>query len=73
MTPMRLGNDRLPSEHRQHPAQPFLELDLGRPTEELPGARDVRLAHLWVVDGERLIDDLALRARDAQDGLAPAR
>ena len=37
--------------------------DLGLPAEDLPGARDVRLAHLRVVHGERLEDDLALATR----------
>src|SRR5213593_810102 len=68
-TPMRLGNDRLPSETRQHATQPFLELNLGLPAEKLARAGDVGLPDLGIVDGQRLVDDLALRAGDAEDGL----
>ena len=66
---MRLRNDRLPSETRQHAAQAFLELDLRLPAEELARTGDVGLADLRVVDGQRLVDELALRAGDAEDGL----
>src|SRR6478609_7565881 len=68
-TPMRLRNDRLPSETRQHAAQTFLELDRRLPTEELARACDVGLPHLRVVYGQRFIDELALRAGDAEYGL----
>src|SRR6266581_4890986 len=51
-TPIRLGNDRLPSETRQHAAQAFLELDLRLPPEQLPSAGDVGLPNLRIVDGE---------------------
>src|SRR5689334_4599671 len=65
-TPKRLRNDRLPSGAGQHALQAFLELGLRLPAEELLRAGDVGLADLWVVDRQRLVDDLALRARDAQ-------
>src|ERR687888_26705 len=47
----------------------FRAEDLTVRLEAVPRARDVRLANLRVVDGERLVDDLALGARDAQDCL----
>src|SRR6476659_8160936 len=68
-TPIRLSNERLPSETGQHAAQAFLELHLGLPAEELARARDVGLTDLRIVDGQRLVDDLALRAGDAEHGL----
>src|SRR5919199_805147 len=68
-TNANLRNDRLPSRGAEHPPQPVLELHLGLPPEQLPRPRDVGLAHLRVVDRERLVDDLALRPRDAQDRL----
>src|SRR4029078_10887092 len=59
-----------PRNHRgKQPLQALVELDLGLPAEHLAGARDVGLAHLRVVDGEGLEDDLGLRARDADDRL----
>src|SRR2546425_4263949 len=69
-TPMRLGNDRLPSETRQHAAQAFLELNLGLPAEELARTGDIGLPDLRIVNGQRLVDDLALRAGDAENGLS---
>src|SRR6516162_658060 len=52
---------------RDEPAQPVLERHLGLPPEHLPRARDVGLAHLRVVDRQRLEDDLARRARHLED------
>src|SRR5438093_6280602 len=60
-TPMRLGNDRLPSETRQHAASPFLELNRRLPAEKLARAGDVGLPDLRVVDGHRLVDDFGVR------------
>ena len=40
--------------------QALVELDLGLPAEQLRGAGDVGLAHLRVVDRQRLEDDLGL-------------
>src|SRR5207244_13368984 len=51
------------------PPQPVLERYLRLPAEHLAGAGDVRLAHLRVVDRQRLEDDLARRARHPQDEL----
>src|SRR5882724_9213065 len=68
-TPIRLDNDRLPSETRQHAMQAFLELYLRLPPEQLAGSGDVRLPDLRIVDGQRLVDDLALRPGDAEDDL----
>src|SRR4030095_2334777 len=64
----RLNTHWLPSEGGLHPAQSLLELDLGLPAQNLPCPRDVRLARLRIVHGQRLIDDLASRSRDADDG-----
>src|ERR1044072_1915054 len=60
-TPTRLSNDWLPSEAREHTAQPFLELNLGLPAEQLSCAGDVRLTDLRIVHRQRLVDELALR------------
>ena len=49
--------------------QAVLQLDLRLPAEQLPGAGDVRLAHLRVVHGKRLEDDLARGAGEANDRL----
>src|SRR5215210_2223026 len=59
----------LPPEARQHPPQPLLELDFRLPAQHLPGSGDVGLANLRIVDRQRLVDDLALGRRDADDGL----
>src|SRR5919202_4924133 len=64
---MRLHTYRLPTERLEHPAQALVEIDLGLPAEDLLRAGDVGLAHLRVVDRQGLVDDLALRAGDAQD------
>jgi hypothetical protein len=68
-TPTCLRNDRLPFDVAEHAAQALLELDRGLPAEQLPGPRDVRLPDLRIVDRQGLVDDFALRARDANDGL----
>src|ERR1700730_5590714 len=68
-TPIRLGNEWLPPETRQHSAQALLALDLRLPPEELASAGDVGLPDLRIVDRQRLVDELALRAGDAEDGL----
>src|SRR5205823_9045128 len=68
-TPICLRNDRLPSEGGQHPSQAFFELDLRLPAQELLRTRYVRLAHLRVVDRQRLVDDLALGAGDPENGV----
>src|SRR5204863_5145333 len=47
---------------RERSALTVLERDRGLPAEHGACTRDVRLAHLRVVDGERLEDDLALRS-----------
>src|SRR5215813_4589970 len=61
-----LDTDRRPS---QHAPEPVFELDLRLPAEQLAGAGDVGLADLRVVDGQRLVDDLAARAGHLEDGL----
>src|ERR671933_215039 len=63
----RLHTYRLPTERRDHPAQTLVELDLRLPPEDRLRAGDVGLALLRIVDRQRLVDDLALRAGDAQD------
>src|SRR6185369_3091727 len=47
----------------------LVQLDLGLPAQHLLGARDVGLTHLRVVDGQRLEDDLRLRACYTDDRL----
>src|SRR6187431_480095 len=47
----------------------LVQLDLGLPAQHLLGARDVGLTHLRVVDGQRLEDDLRLRACHTDDRL----
>src|SRR6478609_10944151 len=68
-TPIRLRNDRLPSEARKHASQTLFQLNLGLPAEQLARAGDVRLPDLRVVDGQSLVDELALRAGDPEDDL----
>src|SRR5262245_35357875 len=53
----------------QHPAKTLLELHLGLPAEQLLRPRDVRLADLRVVDRQRFVHDLALRAGQPYNGL----
>src|SRR5690348_6449808 len=64
-----LNRKWLPPEARQHAPQPLLELDLGLPAQHLPGSGDVGLANLWIVYGQRLVDDLTLRRRDSDNCL----
>src|SRR5438874_1894124 len=45
MTPMLLRNERLPPESLDHAPEPFLEVDLRFPAEQLARACDVGLAH----------------------------
>src|ERR1051325_7495740 len=59
----------LPSEGGQHAPQSLFELDLRLPAQHLPGSGDVGLANLRIVDGQRLVDDLALRRRDPDNSL----
>src|ERR1051325_2719863 len=69
MTPIRPRNGRPPPRRPEQPLETLLQLDLGLPCEQLARARDVRLSYLRIVDGERLVDDLALRAGQAQHRL----
>src|SRR5678816_1742362 len=69
MTTIRLGNNRLPAEARQHPAQALLQVDLRLPAQQLARAGDVGLAYLRIVHGQCLVDDVALRPRDPDDRL----
>src|SRR5581483_8287471 len=66
---MRLDTERLPLGRLQDASQTVLEADLRLPAEELAGPRDVGLPHLRIVDRQRLEDDLALGAGDAEDRL----
>src|SRR5919201_2984949 len=68
-TPRRLRNDRLPLDGAEHAAQTLFQFDGGLPPEQDARASDVGLPDLWIVDGERFVDDLALRRRDRQDCL----
>src|SRR2546421_1078406 len=51
---------RLSSERVEQAAEAFVEPDLGLPSQHLARPRDIRLAHLRIVDRQRLEDDLAL-------------
>src|SRR3954453_15565236 len=51
------------------PPQALLELDLGLPAENVLGQRDVGLPDLRIVGGQRLVDDLGLRAGDLEHRL----
>src|SRR5919206_2829293 len=62
------GNWLLP-ETRQHPPEPLLELDFRLPAQHLPGSGDVGLANLRIVHRQRLVDDLTVRRRDADNCL----
>src|SRR6185437_10912591 len=68
-TPIRLRNDRLPSEARKHALQTLFQLNLGLPAEQLARAGAVRLPDLRVVHRQSLVDELTLRAGDPQDDL----
>src|SRR5919197_2529615 len=59
----------LPPEARQQPPEPLLELHFRLPAQHLPGAGDVGLANLWIVHGQRLVHDLALRRCDSDNCL----
>src|SRR3954452_7885100 len=59
----------LPFFRGQQSPQPFFQWRFRLPAEHLARARDVRLAHLRVVDGECFEHDFALRRGDADDGL----
>src|SRR5439155_17030797 len=67
--PMRLRTscDRLPG--LDPAAEPVLEVDLGLPAEQLARPGDVGAAHLRIVLRQRLEDDLARGAGDADAGL----
>src|SRR5690242_19255785 len=64
-----LDTDGLAPVGREHSPQAFFELDLGLPVEHLAGAGDVGLAHLRVVDRQRLENDLARRTGHLDDVL----
>src|SRR5215211_6300130 len=64
-----LDRNGFPSHGAEHAAKAVLELDLGLPTEQLAGARDVGLAHLRIVDWERLEHDVTGRPGDPYDDL----
>ena len=49
--------------------QALFQFDVGLPVQDLARPRDVRLPDLGIVDRQGLEDDLALRARDPDDGL----
>src|SRR3954452_5737282 len=56
---MRLDTQRLPLIRLQQPPQPLFEGNLRLPAQQLARPRDVGLAHLGVVDRQRLEHDLA--------------
>src|SRR4029453_5824152 len=59
----------LPPEAAPHPPEPFFELDFRLPAQHLHSAGDVGPANLWVVDWQRLEDDLARGRGDSDDCL----
>src|SRR6185295_3493575 len=61
------GSRARPSIPLDRPAQPFLDRQRGLPVEQAAGSGDVGLAHLGVVDGQRPVDDLALRPADLEN------
>src|SRR2546423_7552643 len=68
-TSRALDTDWFSTVRGKHPRQPFVELNLGLPPEQLLRAGDVRAALLRIVDRQRLVDDLAVRAGQPEDGL----
>src|SRR6187397_3308988 len=64
-----LCNGCVPAERRQRATQALVQLDLGRPAEDLLGAGDVGLANLWIVDRQSLENDRACRGGRAYDCL----
>src|SRR6266498_1016783 len=64
-----LDIERFPPEARQHPPESLFELDLGLPAQQLPGSRDVGLADLRIVYGQRFEHDLAIRRCDMDNCL----
>src|SRR6059058_6045770 len=59
----------LPFLRGQQSAQALFQWNFRLQAEDLPGARDVGLPHLWVVDREGFEHDLALGRGNADDGL----
>src|SRR5712692_3450483 len=57
------------SEVFDRPAQPFFEIHLRLPAEQLLRPPDVGLAYLGIVDRKRAVDDAARAAHQANDGL----
>src|SRR5919204_6988015 len=64
-----LDTDGFPPYGRQHPPEPFLELDLRLPPEQLLGAGDVGLADLRIVDGQCFEHDFAVGRGHSDDCL----
>src|SRR5690242_16737570 len=64
-----LRNGGVPAERRERALQALVELDLGRPAENLLSTRDVGLANLGIVDRQRLEDNRARRLGRAHDRL----
>src|SRR5205823_2253595 len=56
-----LDTERFLPQARQHPPEPLFELDLGLPSQQLPGSRDVGLTDLRIVDGKCFVHDFAIR------------
>src|SRR5439155_18566580 len=67
--PSLLNTGRRASPALDPAAQALFEVDLGLPAEQLPRPRDVGAAHLRIVLRQRLEDDLARGAGDADAGL----
>src|SRR6266496_5149347 len=64
-----LDIERFPPEARQHAPESLFELDLGLPAQQLPGSRDIGLADLRIIYGQRFEHDLAIRRSDLDNCL----
>src|SRR3954451_21201521 len=62
-----LCNGCVPAERRERALQTHVELDLGRPAENLLGTRDIGLTNLGIVARKRLEDDGARGSGSAHD------
>src|SRR5436190_11747862 len=69
ISPSVLDIDRLSTQRREHPPETVLDRDLWLPPEHLAGPGDVGLPLLGIVDWQRLEDDLAPGAADANHRL----
>src|SRR6185503_4539268 len=67
--PPESGQAELLLEVGEGTAEPFVEGNLRLPAEDRARARDVRLAHAWIVHGQGARDDAAARSGERDDRL----